>query len=397
MGGSTAPSRWLTPIPMQRLGRVSYSWYLWHWPILMIGPVALGRAAGWKLNLALAAGALIAAVVTFVVVETPARHIPALKARPWRTVLAGLLITVLGAGGYSLAGRATPVSGGGAPAAPVLRTANLRQLLGTPVTTVPGNLTPTLSDAHLSSSRMYRDHCADELLDDTVHKSCVYGDTTSATTVVLFGDSHSGAWFPAVDQIATERGWKLVVLNKSACTAAAVPFVHKTLRRAFSECDRFRESAFTYIAALHPAMVVVASAAAVSPPVARTGDLDTVWVNGWARTADRLVASGARVYLLEDTPYQPQTVPFCLADHLHDPAVCANPPAKAFLYPDRRARIRAVFQQRGARTIDPAPWFCTAATCPVIVGNVLVYRDASHVTPEYDRLLAPLLSPLLQP
>jgi hypothetical protein len=45
----------------------------------------------------------------------------------------------------------------------------------------------------------------------------------------------------------------------------------------------------------------------------------------------------------------------------------------------------------GAVIVDPMPWFCALTSCPVVIGNVLVYYDASHVTPEYARFLAPLL------
>jgi peptidoglycan/LPS O-acetylase OafA/YrhL len=395
--GSTAPSRLLTPPPLPALGRLSYSWYLWHWPILLIGPVALGIRPSPPVNLMLAAGSLLAAAVTFAVVENPARYLIAARARPWRAVGAGLLVTVVAAAGYGLSSRAAAGGPSTGYVAPAAQPGNLPALLRAPVPAVPSNLRPAIGKVAADQPRIYRDKCSSELTDATVRAPCVYGDVTSATTVVLFGDSHAGAWFPALDQVARYRRWKLVVITKSACSAASVRIFQAKLNRPFDECVRWRESALEDIAALHPAIVVVTSAAAGGELAEKSADPDAAWVTGWATSADRLTAAAGTVYLIEDTPYQPQEVPSCLSAHPRAPGICAQPRATAFPFPARRAAIRAAFAERGASTIDPTPWFCTATVCPVIVGDVLVYRDASHVTATYDRLLAPMLSRSLQP
>ena len=49
----------------------------------------------------------------------------------------------------------------------------------------------------------------------------------------------------------------------------------------------------------------------------------------------------------------------------------------------------------GGEYADLSEFFCTAARCPVIVGNTLVYRDDNHVTIEYAQLLGPLLAEIV--
>jgi len=378
-----APSRLLDAAPLQAIGRLSYSWYLWHWPFLAFG-------GGPKL--VLAAGALVAAALTYALVENPVRRLR-LPAR--RTVAAGLAVTVLAAGAYLALYRtaAEPTSSYAAPVLSSLHPA----ALGRPVPVVPGNLTPALTKATADRSRPYRDGCASGFTDATIRKPCAYGDLASTTTVVLFGDSHAGAWFPAVEAIALRRGWKLVVVTKSACSAASVRIYQAKLNRPFDECVRWRESAWDYIGSLGPAAIVMTSAAAGGDLADRTADPDATWIAGWTRSAELLARTGARLYLIEDTPYQLSDVPECLSAHRWSPAACAVDRASALPHAARRDRIGDALRRRGVTTIDPTPWFCTATACPVIVGNVLVYRDASHLTATYARLLAPLLSPYLKP
>jgi hypothetical protein len=69
------------------------------------------------------------------------------------------------------------------------------------------------------------------------------------------------------------------------------------------------------------------------------------------------------------------------------------PADTALLAPDRRRAITTKLRTKGVTVIDPTPWFCTATACPVIVGNVLVFRDPSHMTATWSRLLAPQLAP----
>jgi hypothetical protein len=59
--------------------------------------------------------------------------------------------------------------------------------------------------------------------------------------------------------------------------------------------------------------------------------------------------------------------------------------------------VAAAAASEGVTVIDPTRWLCTARTCPVIVGNLLVYRDESHLPTAYSTLLAPLLSAELAP
>jgi peptidoglycan/LPS O-acetylase OafA/YrhL len=409
VGGASAPSGLLGEPLLQAVGRLSYSWYLWHWPFLMIGPYALGVSPGRTVHLLLAGAALVAAALTYGLVEHPARHWAALRSRPRRAVGAGLLVTALAAAGYAVlgtsdVGRAGLGTGYLAPVAtgpPV----GLARLLADGVRTpaVPANLTPPLAKAATDQARLYADGCSGGFTDARIKRPCVYGDPAGAETVVLFGDSHASHWFPALDAVARERGWRLVVVTKSACSAASVRIFQAKLNRPYNECVVWRESVWGYVAALRPSRIVMASAAGggavvddSGAPVTDPGYADRSWIDGWIRSAGRLAATGARMYLIEDTPYQAGHTAECLSVHLRDPRACVVDAGSALPYPERRRTIAAELRARGVTVVDPVPWFCTRQACPVIVGNILVYRDASHVTATYARTLAPLLGPALR-
>src|SRR5699024_2778769 len=78
--------------PMLTVGRLSYGWYLWHWPALLIGPAALGMPPSLRVKLLLAAAALGVAAVTYRFVENPLRH---LRGRPSLGLGIGAALTVL--------------------------------------------------------------------------------------------------------------------------------------------------------------------------------------------------------------------------------------------------------------------------------------------------------------
>ncbi|WP_212992093.1 acyltransferase family protein [Actinoplanes auranticolor] len=398
-GGCARPAGLLGVPVLQGIGRLSYSWYLWHWPVLLIAPFALGRQLTTWENVLVALGALMLAALTYALVENPVRHLVALRDRPWRGLTAGAAVSVLAAGLCVLITVLVGGTGGTGYRAPALTgVAKLQQnlALAAGMPAVPANLTPALAAAAKDKPRLYADKCSPAFADPEVKTPCAYGDLTSDTTVVLFGDSHAGHWFPALEAIARQRHWKLVVVTKSACSAADVVIYEDALKRRFTECVQWRRSAWRHIRSLRPAKVIMASTLPNAPLLDVTGSLDDAWSAAWRRSLDAVKGPGTEVYYVNDTPWQARNVPDCLSAHLDDPAACARSRADAVQFRKRRALIAGVARAEGATVIDPLPWFCTATTCPVIVGNLLVYKDQHHITTAYSRLLVPLLAEALR-
>ncbi|MFI7547701.1 acyltransferase family protein [Actinoplanes sp. NPDC049599] len=403
-GGCARPAGLLGVPVLQVVGRLSYSWYLWHWPALLIAPFVAGRPlAGWE-NVVVALGALVLAALTYALVENPVRHLAGLRDRPWRGLGAGAALSVLAAAlcvliGFTSSHASRPNAYRAAPLDPT--TYDVKQLprsiaAAVRLPAVPGNLTPPLDRAAKDKPRYYREGCSGDFADPAVKKPCAYGDLSSPTTVVLFGDSHAGHWFPALEAAALARHWKLVVVTKSACTAADGVIYLEQLKREFTECVQWRKEAWRYTRSLRPAKVVVASTYPSNDLLGVTGTQDQAWAAAWQRSIGRLSAPGTEVYFVNDTPWQAGPAPDCLSAHMDEPSACARDRRSAINLPGRRKLIADTVRAAGATVIDPTPWFCTATKCPSVIGNILVYRDMHHVTTAYSRLLAPVLGAALQ-
>jgi hypothetical protein len=115
------------------------------------------------------------------------------------------------------------------------------------------------------------------------------------------------------------------------------------------------------------------------------------WQDGVAAIFQFLRSSAKHVVFISDTPYLPQSAPDCVAGHLSDVRPCAIKRRDATILPAIKAAELRIAKQEQINSIDPTSWFCAPKICPVIVGNILVYHDKSHMTTEWSRYLAPVL------
>lgn len=450
-GGMRAPhgplSRLLGIAPMRWIGGISYSLYLWHWPLLVLPAAAVGAPLPGVVRLALVAATFGLAAASRRYIEDPIRHGTAARMPSPRTlgyaVALSLVVAIgsLGIGvaigpptttattddvklelptapttasaapaGSALSGSAPSGSApsGSGPSSPGPSTtatppATTTPRAATPGGPVPTDLVPSLGAVRADLPVIYADGChasAAELPSIASKASCVYGATESPTTVVLIGDSHAAQWFPTFERLARERSWRLVSMTKSACPAVDVDvdIFNPTLKRAYPECAAWLAMTLQRIASERPALVVISDARSTrfligGEPV-RSTDRDDLWAEGLGRTVASARASGAQVVIIGDTPDPAGDPPVCLSDHLDDALACATPSSVA-VATGRLATERTVAAAAGATFIDPTPWLCPTEPCPAVIGRLLVFRDGHHMTTPFAAALAPYLDPLL--
>ncbi|OAA26652.1 putative acyltransferase [Frankia sp. EI5c] len=421
-GGCASPRRGAELLlgrrPCQLLGRVSYSWYLWHWPVLILWPEATGEPLGTVGKFAAIGLSLLLAMISYHLVEHPVRSRPALARRPVLglglggcavavsvavvvvvTQVAALptgggrpaasLDTLAGAGAPRLgegagAGGGPPAAGGpgGDRGASAGLTRMIEQSLD--IDGLPAELRPSLDQA---PSDYKANKCYASITSSTP-TDCVYGDPHGSRTVVLYGDSHANQWFNAMNETSRQYGWRLVPYTKGGCPPADYPnFVLETLRRVYSECNTWRADALERIRALSPDLVVIGSEA-------RTEAI-RVGPGGMAKVVRDLRSTGAKVVLIADTPYPGFDVPDCLARNPEKVRKCVVSVSEAKLTEPQRAIENRGALAGGAMIVDPVPWLCAKDRCPPIIGDTVVYYDKSHITGTYSAALAPYLGPEL--
>lgn len=394
-GGGTLPL--LGRRPLQLVGRVSYGWYLWHWPVLVLAPLVLGQDFSWIRNVELSVLALWFAALTYVVVERPTQRVP-LAPRRW--LGRGLLMSAATAGAALLVVATAPlIAGNGAYAAPLKLRGDPAATLSAALTAasgnraVPGNLTPTLEKAGADVPET-ESGCHLGFL-QVEQGPCVYGDPAGKHTVVLFGDSHAQQWQGALDAAAKSRHWRLVSWTKAACPVAGTTIVNPSLKRDYTECDTWRTATIARIRALKPDLVIASQSDSVPGRTVSNGH----WAATTLDTVQQLSAGGQRVEFLADTPYPKSDVPTCVSENLADVRACTVTRAQAYhasaLYTDRHALVVSTLEQAKVPVVDPIDWICSGTSCPVVVGDTLVYRDDSHLSNTYSTELAPVLAPLL--
>jgi peptidoglycan/LPS O-acetylase OafA/YrhL len=416
--------RLLAVSPMRAIGRISYSWYLWHWPVLVFALPLLGHPLGLaaRLAAALISGGL--AVLTLRFLENPLRFAAPIRRSALASLaLGGAATAVAVCVGVVLLERVPVPVGRGAPAAPLTFTA-APPLAGSPIDAsdaamqhafaqvqtavasaadlkaVPSNLDPPLADAAAEQQAYLLNGCLRTPF-QSGQPECATGDTTSATTVALVGDSHAAMWTPAFQQISAQRHWRLETLSKGACPLMDLPIANHLFSRLverFERCEQWRGQIMDRLRTEHPRLVVVSlwrgyGSGNGNGWLSGFTSYDPAWIDSLTRLVQQLRGIGAQVLVLGPVPAPDAVVPVCLSAHLDDATAC-SPPRSTAVNQAGIAAESAATKAGGGRYADLTELFCTIDRCPVIVGNTLVYFDWEHLTLEYARLLAPVMGTL---
>ncbi|HEV2644048.1 MAG TPA: acyltransferase family protein, partial [Candidatus Elarobacter sp.] len=270
---------------MQWLGRHSYSWYLWHWPILVLGPVLL-VSTSLPTRIVLVAVSLATAAATTALIENPIRFHPSLIARPALVLRAGAVVSLAAAVIAFVAYRDSATKG------------------------------ERYARAASELSGLDSAGCAADFI-DTHPRICVFGDSASPMNVVLFGDSHATQWFPALERMERDHRWRLTTLVKFSCPAARFLVFNSVLGRRYTECEAWREEAIRRIIALRPSAVIIGQMSNGYAEIRPDGSTALLAPAGWGAgvraTVARFDAAGIRTILFRDSPRPGLHVPQCLS------------------------------------------------------------------------------------
>ncbi len=393
---------------MRSIGRLSYSWYLWHWPVLLLAPALFGQPLGLAGRLAMVAVSFGLAVATLHLIENPLRYAPSLKGSAKRSLAVGGALTALAVAACLVLLMARPVPvGRGMAAAPVAVGPAATSAAAPPPMSVrdqvlaavansaepgpvPANLTPALNA--IAKPEVFVNGCVLSWR-DIAQPECVSGDAGAPRTVALVGDSHAAMWQPALEPVARERHWRLETMSKVLCPFLDLPINSPYLGRKFTECEQWRGSVMARLFKEKPHVIMLDMSRRYGADFGFTS-YDQAWRDSLTLVVKTLRGTGAKVLVLGPVADPRTTVPTCVSAHMDDVIACA-PARAAGLNDDGIAAEAAATTAGGGQYVELSELFCTADRCPVIVGNTLVFRDDNHVTTEYAQVLAPLLTEMV--
>ena len=414
-GGTPAP-RWaaesvLGLSPARWIGKLSYSIYLWHWPILIIAADAAGKSSlPFRQNIIWLLVALGAAVTSFYLVESPVRRASfdrLGRTTRWAPIGLGVLMIAVSLGvatfqlnandGQISASHSTANSKPFNPQAfpvPAASDAAVKRLveMSARITSLPTNLTPPLADVPADWGGPAGPCWPAN--DQTTVPACTFGDPNGTHTMVLYGDSHAAMWFYPMDLIALLSHWKLVLLSKGWCPANMLPYgnppgVGKP-GGEYAQCDEWHQFALGRIRQLQPDLVIVTQELSDAPQ----GSSYTAkqWGRGMTRTLRRIPVPARNIVVLGNIPSLPMSPPLCLSRNTSNVQACSSPLPQYYASFDGAEEKAAT--QVGARYLSVTPWFCSV-TCPAVIGKYEVYYDDYHVTRTYAEYLTLVLAKAL--
>jgi peptidoglycan/LPS O-acetylase OafA/YrhL len=374
--------------PVQWLGDVSYSVYLWHWPLLVFAPYLLRHTLRTPELLALLVICLVIAGLSKRYIEDATRFWPRLTVTPRATLTAAaaamVVIAVVAGTQVYVADVAVQQN------AARLADAAARPCFGGPAmenrAKCPDALTalPLVSITTVDAPWAAKPGCRRTGLDPNV-MTCYWGTGKPSRVVALVGDSHAEHWRSALHRIAKEENWQVVEMFSGGCPATDARSITFERRSRDGEvCRKWTAKATAKLRALRPDDIITAAYAqqnGFDPAGSGPAGFARVW---------RQWLGFSRVTVLRDIPTTGnRNGPTCLAINTGKPQACANPRAKVLKDDDMMRAARPMRSE--VNLVDLSDYFCDSSRCFAVIGGASVYYDYDHMSAQFGATLAPAL------
>lgn len=369
------------------LGAMSFTIYLWHWPILVFfqnyyETVDLGFVKG---AIVVFLG-IILAIITTTLVERPFRKIP--KNKTWLAFATGFVFFI--------------------PSV----------TLGLSVKYYFENLhdvDPVFSDSFFYGSSIYMQDDATELdyryvtavskdLSEAMEKEnncatestdsdiilCEFGDTSAENIIALVGGSHVGQWEPFFTSLADEHGFKVITILKHSCSLG-----YRIVEDNHT-CDDWNENIVEYLSELSPDVVVTNSTRSNrlrKNRLVRNDPIEYVPA-GYVEKWQEITALGIPVIGIRDNPWFESDPSYCVWKNREEASHCARPVGEVLLSQnpaDEYVGDIALFI-----SVDFTEMMCDEGLCPAYFDGRLMWSDTHHLTRTYLEYIIPSLKESLE-
>ncbi len=406
-GAAPGPARVFALRPIQWTGNVSYSLYLWHWPLIVLLPYVSGDRLGILDKLAIIAASFALAAATKRCVEDPFRRArwgrPIVK--PFAMAAVGMAV-VVGAADLQIA--AVHRHDAQAQAAVDRKLAGHDPCFGAPALVAgarrcppvtSGALTPDPAAARNDQTPGFPHQPGVKncfAMGPTYHPvTCDYGPRDAATRIAVVGNSHAFQFVSAIAPIAVAHGWHLTTYVAATCTLNDITQYPHPVAGDSAGCSRWVRWANDQVTSGKYDLVITAARLQVGLDTLSYSPTPQQYTQGYVSAWRRLRAAGERILAIRDTPSPRSSVPDCLAQHQSNYPACDGT-RKVWMPAD--PIVAAVDQMRDPKvtTLDLADHLCEPVVCPAVIGAVPVYFDNSHLSATFSRTLVPYIAPALE-
>ncbi len=394
---AVGPSKVLTTRPLTWIGDLSYSWYLWHWPVLVLWAAQAEGPVGWLETSALVGVSLLLAMASYHLVENPIRHNRWVAARQRRALAlwpAAIGVVLLGMFGSQAVAEQRlderldanaqylDLRDGDLPVRHELRDSVAAAEEGEPV---PFPLTDLDMVPELETDLWNYSYACNAQQSWTQVRLCPVGDPEADRTAVVVGDSHMGQWLPAFDELGAEHGYRVVPLIKFGCSPFAVEITWGG--RDYHECSDFRGWVADQVAEIRPDVVLIGSRGLQRNMTVPVADRPAAWSSGVRETVATFEESAGEVVLVGDVPPLDVDPIECVTDAAATMASCiADAEARVVQANELTEEVAA---DLGVRYVAVADLACVEGRCPAVAGGLMVYANDDHLSRTWVRHVTP--------
>ncbi len=364
--GNTKPtlvSRVLAFRPVVFVGLISYSLYLWHWPLLVFLRYISMETPSWKLRVVLLLFSVMLAILSWKYIETPFRKRLICRQRSQVFAFAGLsMLALLICGGGIYIKHGLPFRF----PADILSYYNFR------------------NDRALLNEISLQQAAAGQFAELGAQ------NTNQPIDVLLWGDSHAMVIAPVIDKLCRQFSVRGVEATHSA-TLPILGYNGSYKYSLMAAPPAFSKSVVEFIATRHIKTVIIAAHWTVY-------DYPDLVKTKLTATVRNLISSGARVYVLKDVPIPGFDVP----RHVAMTALYQGDFSKLEISPDKHVAANQDYEsifnhlsQMGATVLDTPKYFLnTRGYYDVVRDDKVLYCDESHLSISGSQLLYPMFEPL---
>ncbi|MBF0686169.1 MAG: acyltransferase [Cellulomonas sp.] len=397
-----SPMPLLSARPVQLVGDLSYSAYLWHWPPIVLLPFALGRPLSLPMQLAVLVSTFAAAWASKRFVEDPLRA-PRRRARAPRPTFRPV---------YAAAAVSTAVlvaTSGAVWAVVDHRVQEATQTADAQAAAGAAGLDPcfgaaaVLSDAQCENRYSFDPELV--LATTTVTadeprttfggrlQAFEYGNRDADTVVAVVGDSHAGHYVPAVRALAEQHDWRVLLFRHNNCTPSAPTWQSPVDTDMSDSCQQYRRDLMEVLPGVGVDVVLTSS---VAPRYQQLGATDAELEEiaaAFRLTWQTWVDAGIPVIVLADVPGPAADVGEvreCVAQAEETEAPCTSPRDEVV---GHDPMVPAARGMPGVTLLDWTDAYCDAEVCHSVIGGVVVYSGGAHISELFARSLAPYIGP----